>query len=74
MFGNYVIQKILEYGTKEQKKHISTILLGRVKELSLDMYGCRVIQKAIEVGELSTTGRWWTRRRRTYSWGNWRTA
>ncbi|XP_057476544.1 pumilio homolog 2-like isoform X2 [Actinidia eriantha] len=43
VFGNYVIQKIRELADQ---------LTGHVLTLSLQMYGCRVIQKAIEVVDL----------------------
>ncbi|KAI8539989.1 hypothetical protein RHMOL_Rhmol09G0225700 [Rhododendron molle] len=43
VFGNYVIQKI---------RDLADQLTGHVLTLSLQMYGCRVIQKAIEVVDL----------------------
>ncbi|MQM12111.1 hypothetical protein Taro_045024 [Colocasia esculenta] len=54
VFGNYVIQKacsspFLEHGSEIQKKQLSGQLIGHVLPLSLQMYGCRVIQKALEV-------------------------
>lgn len=49
VFGNYVVQKFLDYGTDEQKARMTTMIQGSVKVLSLQVYGCRVIQKAIEV-------------------------
>jgi len=53
VFGNYVIQKFFEHGTTEQKRilveFLGDKLQGHVLELSLQMYGCRVIQKALEV-------------------------
>ncbi len=50
VFGNYVIQKILEnHIDKEKNSKIMTSLEGSIQELTLHMYGCRVIQKAIEV-------------------------
>ncbi|VDM17175.1 unnamed protein product [Hydatigera taeniaeformis] len=69
VFGNYVIQKFFELGTPEQKRvclvtiydfklYIVHILVqqikGQVLTLSLQMYGCRVIQKAIESVNLET--------------------
>ena len=48
VFGNYVIQKFFEFGTQEQKQTLATNVQGHVLPLSLQMYGCRVIQKALE--------------------------
>ena len=47
VFGNYVIQKILE--NKERCSLIIEQLNENINELSFHVYGCRVIQKAIEV-------------------------
>ncbi|RXI09700.1 hypothetical protein DVH24_014718 [Malus domestica] len=44
--------KFFEYGTPEQKKELADQLAGQMLPLSLQMYGCRVIQKALEVIEL----------------------
>ena len=48
VFGNYVIQKFFEFGTERQKIELSRAMQGSVVSLSLQMYGCRVIQKALE--------------------------
>lgn len=48
VFGNYVIQKFFEFGTPEQKVELVRRLRNHVLPLSLQMYGCRVIQKALE--------------------------
>jgi len=48
VFGNYVIQKFLEFGTSEQKQTLAQRVRGHVLALALHMYGCRVIQKALE--------------------------
>lgn len=45
VFGNYVIQKLLELGTAEERTEIMKRLEDQVVALSLQMYGCRVIQK-----------------------------
>ncbi|KAI5021112.1 hypothetical protein ZWY2020_054522 [Hordeum vulgare] len=42
-----------EHGSTTQIKELSDQLIGRVLALSLQMYGCRVIQKAIEVVDLA---------------------
>ncbi|CAG9317428.1 unnamed protein product [Blepharisma stoltei] len=52
VFGNYVVQKVLEYGNLEQRRSIANLMSGRVIELSTHMYGCRVVQKALEVVEI----------------------
>jgi len=48
VFGNYVIQKFFEHGTKEQITLLGCELEGHVLSLSLQMYGCRVIQKLLQ--------------------------
>ncbi|RDX56662.1 ARM repeat-containing protein [Lentinus brumalis] len=48
VFGNYVVQKMFEYGTQAQKTRLVSTMEGQILGLSLQMYGCRVVQKAIE--------------------------
>ncbi|KAL4253133.1 hypothetical protein ABKN59_004100 [Abortiporus biennis] len=48
VFGNYVIQKLFEYGTPAQKSQLAGTMKGHILALSLQMYGCRVVQKAVE--------------------------
>lgn len=48
VFGNYVIQKFFEFGSDDQKHHLASCIRGNVLPLALQMYGCRVIQKALE--------------------------
>jgi len=48
VFGNYVIQKFLEFGSQEHKQVLAQRVRGHVLPLALHMYGCRVIQKALE--------------------------
>lgn len=48
VFGNYVVQKLLEFGTPQMKADIRDTLQGEMLQLSLQMYGCRVVQKALE--------------------------
>ena len=45
VFGNYVIQKLFEYGTQIQKTALANTMEGHVLQLALQMYGCRVVQK-----------------------------
>lgn len=51
VFGNYVVQKLLDHGGANAVKLIARELEGRMLVLSLHMYGCRVVQKALEVLE-----------------------
>ena len=48
VFGNYVIQKLLDFGSPGVKADIRDTLKGEMLQLSLQMYGCRVVQKALE--------------------------
>lgn len=48
LFGNYVIQKFFEFGNRQQVEILTGLLRGNVVNLSLQTYGCRVVQKAIE--------------------------
>lgn len=48
VFGNYVLQKLFEYGVEDQCESLASILKGQAVALSMQMYGCRVVQKALE--------------------------
>ena len=48
-YGNYVIQKLFEFGSQAQKTALFRQMKGHVRELSLNQYGCRNVQKALEV-------------------------
>eukprot|EP01063_Lacrimia_lanifica_P019313 TRINITY_DN2648_c0_g1_i1.p1 TRINITY_DN2648_c0_g1~~TRINITY_DN2648_c0_g1_i1.p1 ORF type:complete len:894 (+),score=235.46 TRINITY_DN2648_c0_g1_i1:465-3146(+) len=48
VFGNYVIQKILEHGTDRHREGIIGKMEGNVVKLTLQTYGCRVVQKSLE--------------------------
>ena len=41
-------------GTVDNKAKLAGMLKGHVLQLSLQMYGCRVVQKALEVLDLET--------------------
>ena len=45
VFGNYVIQKFFEHGNQQQKKQLADKMKGHIYGLSMQMYGCRVVQK-----------------------------
>lgn len=49
IFGNYVLQKLLDKGNTAQLTYAAERLRGHVVELTMQTYGCRVIQKCIEV-------------------------
>jgi pumilio RNA-binding family len=46
-----VLQKLFEFGNRRQKSILAEQLVGHVLKFSLQMYGCRVIQKALETVE-----------------------
>ncbi|KAL0946873.1 hypothetical protein HGRIS_013039 [Hohenbuehelia grisea] len=48
VFGNYVIQRLFEYGTQVQKTILANTMEGHIFQLSMGTYGCRVVQRAIE--------------------------
>ena len=45
VFGNYVIQKFFKHGNRLQKKALAGQMKGKVVDLSMQMYACRVVQK-----------------------------
>ncbi|KAG8730851.1 mRNA binding protein puf3 [Ceratobasidium sp. 414] len=48
VFGNYVVQKPFEFGSTKQQNLLLDVMEGHMLSLSLQMYRCRVVQKAIE--------------------------
>lgn len=48
VFGNYVLQKLFEYGSPAHCEELAALLKGQAVQLSMQMYGCRVVQKALE--------------------------
>ncbi|KAG2530534.1 hypothetical protein JM18_001656 [Phytophthora kernoviae] len=52
VFGNYVIQKFLEYGTLQQQQLLVELMTSNMISLALQVYGCRVIQRALEVTQV----------------------
>lgn len=49
VFGNYVIQRILERNQESEVTLLLSIMQGHILELSLNMYGCRVVQAILQV-------------------------
>ncbi|KAL3800465.1 hypothetical protein HJC23_011702 [Cyclotella cryptica] len=57
IYGNFILQKLLDVGTDEMKNTIGAALNGHVVELSTKVYGCRVLQKAFEVLDQETAAK-----------------
>ena len=53
VFGNYVIQKLLEYGSDDHRRQLTEAMRGHVVELTLQTYGCRVVQKALDLAPMA---------------------
>lgn len=49
VFANFCVQRLLEKAGTEQIKQLANAIKGSVLRLALQTYGCRVIQKAVEV-------------------------
>jgi pumilio RNA-binding family len=47
-FGNFVVQKLFDIGTNNQKRKLGELLQGKVLVLTKAAHGCRVIQKAFQ--------------------------
>lgn len=45
-----VVGQFFEHGTQQQRRELASQLVGHVLVLSLQMYGCRVIQKVSVAG------------------------
>ena len=48
VFGNYVLQKLFEFGTPDHCEGLARILENQCVQLSMHIYGCRVVQRALE--------------------------
>ncbi|KAI5476778.1 hypothetical protein MNV49_007293 [Pseudohyphozyma bogoriensis] len=51
-FGNFLVSRCLEYGSQPTRQEYIEVFKGRWLQLSTDQYGCHVVQKALDVGEL----------------------
>ena len=47
-FGNFLVQRCFENGTPEQIDGIASVIRGNTRDLSMDAFGCHVIQKAFD--------------------------
>lgn len=48
VYGNFVLQGLLDYGSTEMKKAIAEEVKNSVVSVSTRVYGCRVVQKAFD--------------------------
>jgi pumilio RNA-binding family len=48
VFGNYVVQKIIEHGTPEMRQTLLERMKDKTRELSFSTYGCRVVQRMLD--------------------------
>ena len=46
-FGNFLMQRCLEFGTREQVKGLVLLMGGHMYPLSCDRFGCHVVQKVL---------------------------
>ncbi len=49
IFGNYVVQKLFDFGTPDMIDRMKQTVVGDMLDLSKQIYGCRVVQKALEI-------------------------
>jgi pumilio RNA-binding family len=48
VFGNYIVQKMIEISSDNQLKKITAVVQENFMALSYDTFGCRVIQKLFD--------------------------
>lgn len=48
VFGNYVVQRVFQFGPPSHRMSLANEMQGHVLPLSLDTYACRVVQEAIQ--------------------------
>jgi hypothetical protein len=44
-FGNFLVQRFLELGTRQQVKEIASTMQGHIVSLAMEPFGCHVVQK-----------------------------
>jgi len=47
-FGNFVVQKLLEKGTEDQRNALASEVKGKLMDIANHKYGCRVAQKLVQ--------------------------
>ncbi|EOD14317.1 hypothetical protein EMIHUDRAFT_416268 [Emiliania huxleyi CCMP1516] len=50
-FGNYLVQKLVQYGTGEQRAALIDGTVERMVEVALNVHGTRVVQKMVECAD-----------------------
>jgi hypothetical protein len=48
-WGNWVIQHLLEHGTRAEQDHIISVVLQDVVTMSLDQYASKVVEKCVRI-------------------------
>lgn len=72
VFGNYVVQKFFDYGNQAQKRVLAEKMKGKVLDLSVQTYACRVVQK-VQSSHIAWPPCWmliFYRHSSTCSWSN----
>ena len=47
-FGNYLIQKLLQYGVSSQRTRLVLVAAPSIMEIAINVHGTRVVQKMVE--------------------------
>jgi hypothetical protein len=47
--GNFLVQRLLEHGGQAMTNRLANVMLGNVVALSMNMFSCHVVQKALDV-------------------------
>lgn len=47
-FGNFLVQRCIEYASAAQRSNLVQRMVGHMKDLSVDIFGCHVVQKALD--------------------------
>ena len=50
-FGNYLIQKLLQYGTPDQRMELIALSADHMVPVALNVHGTRVVQKMVEMAD-----------------------
>jgi hypothetical protein len=50
-FGNYLIQKLLQYGVSSQRTRLVLVAAPSIMEIAINVHGTRVVQKMVEAAD-----------------------